>query len=156
MYRRNRHRWVRLAYAIGGHRCHCEDVVAEAVAKVWPHFLEGRVDDVTLYMRRAVINEAMGQGRRQDMRARILARRAAPPMQAAVEESVEHHQLLVDGLFRLPADQRAVIALRFLEDLSEAETASVLGVRVGTVKSRVHRGLQALRQVLEGVGVDGR
>jgi RNA polymerase sigma factor (sigma-70 family) len=49
-------------------------------------------------------------------------------------------------LCRLPFRQRAVIALRFYEDLSEAEIARVLGCRPGTVKSSLHRGLAKLRE----------
>ncbi len=49
---------------------------------------------------------------------------------------------------RLPFRQRAVLALRFYEDLSEADIAAVLGCRLGTVKSSLHRGLSKLRAEL--------
>lgn len=155
VYRRHRLRWVRLAYAVAGHPRHAEEAVAEAVAHVWPRFRDGRVDDVASYMRRAVINEAVRQGQRHD-RVDALARRSPRPQASAVDDTVEKHHLVMDGLARLPADQRATLALRYLEDLTEADTAALLGVRLGTVKSRLHRGLQVLRGVMEEVGVDGR
>jgi RNA polymerase sigma factor (sigma-70 family) len=51
----------------------------------------------------------------------------------------------------LPPKQRAVVALRYLEDLSEAETASLLDISVGTVKAHASRGLDRLREVLSGM-----
>lgn len=155
LYERYRLRWVRLAYAVCGDRRLAEDAVGEAVARVWPRFRDGRVDDAVLYLRRAIVNEAMGQGRRRGVAARALARRPPSAPEAPVEEFVEHQQLIMQGLARLPAAQRAAIALRFLDDLSEVETAKTLDVSVGTVKSRVHRGLHALREGLEEVGADG-
>lgn len=54
---------------------------------------------------------------------------------------------LIEALRRLPARQRAVIVLRYLDDLSEAETAEVLGCSVGNVKSTCSRGLSRLREL---------
>jgi len=55
---------------------------------------------------------------------------------------------LIDSLRRLPARQRAVVALRYYEDRPEAEIAELLGIRLGTVKSSLHRAHTALRQEL--------
>ena len=155
MYQRHRLRWVRLAYAICGDLRCAEDAVGDAVARVWPRFRDGRIDDVVLYLRRAIVNEAMGQGRRRGMAERAHSRRLPGAWEPSVAELVEHQQLVMQSLAGLPAGQRAAIALRFLEDLSEAETAATLDVSVGTVKSRVHRALHALRGGLEEVGADG-
>jgi RNA polymerase sigma factor (sigma-70 family) len=148
-------RWTRLAYAVAGDTRHAEDAVADAVARVWPRFRDGRVDDVGAYMRRAVVNEAISQSRRRGAGARALALRPPPDPEPRIEELVEQHQLVMRGLRTLPAGQRAAIALRYLEGLSELETAATLEISVGTVKSRVHRGLHALREGLEEVGADG-
>jgi RNA polymerase sigma factor (sigma-70 family) len=69
------------------------------------------------------------------------------PHTAATDPAVFAAQ---EALARLPLAQRAVIVCRVLLDLSTAETASALGISEGTVKSRLSRGLSALRQVLEG------
>jgi RNA polymerase sigma factor (sigma-70 family) len=60
-----------------------------------------------------------------------------------------HDEALFAALRQLPPKQRAVIALRYLEDLSEAETASVLGCAVGTVKSQANSAIAKLRTLLE-------
>ena len=56
---------------------------------------------------------------------------------------------LLDALQALPPKRRAALVLRYYDDLSEAEIASVLGVRPGTVKSMLHRGLAQLREDIE-------
>ena len=71
---------------------------------------------------------------------------AQPPERTAETVDSDTRIFLVDALRALPADQRAVLVLRFYEDLSEAQTADLLRVPVGTVKSRTTRALQALRQ----------
>ncbi len=103
-----------------------------------------------------VANEARNR-RRSSARREALTLRAAreapsggaaPSPEGALLARSDRERLLgaVDGL---PSDQRVVIACRYLLDLSEAETAAVVGVRPGTVKSRVFRGLEALRAELE-------
>ena len=76
------------------------------------------------------------------------------------EADVDDHLGLLAALLRLPIDQRAVIVLRHVEDLSESETAAALDIPEGTVKSRLARGLASLRELLEetadGPGGDRR
>ena len=71
------------------------------------------------------------------------------PDQAVPPVEVDHE--LFDALRALPRAQRAVIALRYLEDLTEVQTADVLGCSVGTVKSHSARAMASLRTSLEGV-----
>ena len=78
---------------------------------------------------------------------------AAPSPEAAVV-AVEDRAALLVALERLPERDRLVIACRYLLELSEAETAAALGVRPGTVKSRLSRGLERLRASME-VAADG-
>lgn len=67
---------------------------------------------------------------------------------AARTEEVEERDRLWSVLVRLPARQRAVLALRFYEDLSEAETAAILGCAKGTVKAHTHQALKRMRLAL--------
>ena len=72
------------------------------------------------------------------------------PEEAAVTGS--ERQRVVDALNRLDADDRLVIALRWFEQLSEAEMAETLDVAAGTVKSRLSRAMGRLRAALESEG----
>jgi len=72
---------------------------------------------------------------------------AAPSPEAAMLDR-ERRRVLLDAVNRLPDDQQLVIGCRYFLDLSEAETASALGIRTGTVKSRTSRALERLREEL--------
>ena len=82
---------------------------------------------------------------------------ATPPERVGVEESAEAGALrgferrrVLDGLAKLPGRQREVLVLRYYAQLREAETASVLGISRGAVKSHGSRGVRAMRTVLGG------
>ncbi len=141
---------VRLAFVICGDVQVAEDTVADAVVKVWRHWRRGHVDDLGAYLRRAVVNELIGRVRREGRHrnSRHLIGASDPPPR--VEESVEDRAVIVAALRMLPVDQRAVVALRYLCDLSELETADVLGLPLGTVKSRAARAVKRLRLEMEG------
>jgi RNA polymerase sigma factor (sigma-70 family) len=66
------------------------------------------------------------------------------PAPGATSDPALRHVLLT-ALRELPARQRAVVALRYFDDYSEADVAELLGCRIGTVKSHAHRGLSRLR-----------
>lgn len=140
-----------LAYALCGDRSLAEEVVADAFARTWPVFQEGRIDDVHAYVRRAVVNTMNGRFRRRSLERRHAVREANEAERTASggAERVDDHVSLWPALQSLPAPQRAVLVLRFLEDQSEQQTATLLGVRVGTVKSRTARGLARLQELLE-------
>ena len=140
---------ARFAYRLCGDRNRAEDAVAEAYARVWPQWRRGRVDDLRPYLKRTVANEIYSQHRR-----RVLERREErPPPRAPdpFEHQVEERDALWTALARLPQRQRVVVVLRIVEDMSEEETASMLGVPPGTVKSRLSRGLAMLRTIVENV-----
>ena len=142
---------VRLAHVSSGDRSAAEEIVAEAVARVWARWRRHDIDDLTSYLRRAVVNEVIARSRR---RARFESRRPLLLVDAAIarsEAAVDDRDALWIALRALPVEQRAAIALRYLTDLTEAQTAETLGVPLGTVKSRVSRGLEQLRaQLSEG------
>ncbi len=136
----------RLAHLLCGDAAQAEDAVADAYAKVWRRFRSGAVDDPAAYLRQAVVNQVRGGyrrralERREEQRQRVDWRDGVSP-----HRNVEDRNLLEPALRELPVTQRAVIVLRFFEDLSEEQIARVLDIPVGTVKSRCARGLAQLR-----------
>ncbi len=103
-----------------------------------------------------VANEARNRSRYERRQARLFPRvRAAEPRHRAersAEELVladETHRRVADALWRLRAEERLAIFTRFFLDLSEAEAAVVLDCPIGTVKSRLSRGLAHLRSDLQ-------
>lgn len=140
---------LRLAYVLCGDPAEAEDIVGDVFARAWPRLSRGKIDDPGAYLRRAVVN-AVASWRRHRfvVRREALRRRPEPPVTDASGQMAER-DLLWSALRALPVGQRQVIALRFLEDLSETETAATLGVAQGTVKSRTARALEALRRALD-------
>lgn len=130
---------LRTAYLLTRDRHLAEDLVQTALAKAW--FARRRIrGDPEPYVRRIMVNEfATGRRRRWsgEHPTAELPDRHRPPD--------EPHTDLWHALANLPRRQRAVIVLRFFDDLTEAETASVLGVSVGTVKSQTSKALAKLR-----------
>jgi RNA polymerase sigma-70 factor, ECF subfamily len=145
----------RLAYVITRNATDAEDVAQDAVVKAWRAL--GRFRDsepLRPWLLRIVANEARNRRRSAGRRAQLALRAereqvsgdAAPSPEDAVVAAEERRRLLreLDGL---PERARLVLACRYLLDLSEAETATALGVRPGTVKSRAARGLERLREI---------
>jgi DNA-directed RNA polymerase specialized sigma24 family protein len=132
-----------LAYLITGSEVLAEDVVHDAVVAASRHW--AGIDSPDPYLRRAVVNRARSahrtSGREQAKVARLGGMAAAPPLEPAVDETWAL-------LRRLPDRQRQALVLRFYEDLPDAEIARLLGCRPATVRSLVHRGLAAVREVL--------
>jgi RNA polymerase sigma-70 factor (sigma-E family) len=141
---------ARFAYRLCGNRSQAEDVVAEAYARVWPQWRRGRVESVRPYLMRTIANEVYSQHRRT-----VLRRREEGPPPRPVDDpfegQVDERDALWTALARLPQRQRVVVVLRIVEDLSEEQTASMLGVPPGTVKSRLARALATLRTTVEAV-----
>lgn len=133
-----------------GHPAQAEDVTSDVLVKVFLRVRRGRVDHPKAYLRRAVVNDVHSWRRRRQVERRWLERQ--PQSDGADTggfERVSDAQLLTRALGRLAPRQRAAIVLRFYDDLSEAETAEILGCSVGTVKSQVHRGIARLRELVD-------
>lgn len=141
-------RALQLAVLLCGDRSAAEDVVAEAFARVLPRWRRGTVEDFWPYLRTAVLNQNRANSRRS--RSALLWRRGQPnaPASPPADLGVAERALLAEALRALAPLQRKALVLRYFEDLSEADTASVLGCSVGTVKSSASRGLARLRDVL--------
>ena len=131
---------VRLAYVITADASVAEDVAQDALLRVRPRFETLR--DPWPYARAAIVNGARSHLRRR--RREEVRLRAAADVQPTATSS--HPLELLDAIDRLPFRQKAVIVLRYYEDLSELEIAEVLGCRPGTVKSLASRGLAQLAQ----------
>jgi RNA polymerase sigma-70 factor (ECF subfamily) len=142
-------RAYRLAYGIIHDRQAAEDAVQEALVRAYrslENLQEGR--PFWPWFFRIVVNEALKQAKRS-------RRPAAPLDPPGTADSPEHalldreeRQRVWKAIHRLPPAQRAVILLRYYEELSEAEMAEVLGARPGTVKSRLHYARLALERQL--------
>lgn len=137
------------AFLMCGDHHLAQDLVQEALVKLgsrWERVSQGSPD---AYVRRVMYHDMVSRWRR--LRREYLVdtadpagRVAAIPGKAGTDTSVEAapvRQLLL----RLPRRQRAVIVLRYYEDLTEKETAEVLSISVGTVKSHTHAAMRSLR-----------
>lgn len=148
----------RLAYVLCGGDG--DDAVQEAIVKGWYSLDRFRQEaPFRAWLLRIVANQAHNRRRSAGRRAVYELRlaeereRVAPSPEVAVLDE-ERRRRLLDAVAALPEKLRDVVACRHLLELSEAETAEVLGVPSGTVKSRLARGLERLRMVLE-VEVEG-
>ena len=147
VYRSESDGLLRFAFLLCGDREVAEDAVADAIAMSLPKLKRGSVEDPGRYLRRAVANRLIDRRRKRDVIARgqrrVLVSEAAPLDQIVVERTV-----LADAIHALSSGQRAVIVCRFYESMSVAETAEVLRLPEGTVKSRMSRALEALSIIL--------
>src|SRR5581483_9423671 len=151
----------RTALAVAGRPADAEEAAQDAFVKA--HAALGRFragEPLRPWLLRIAGNEARNRvrsaGRHTSLQLRVTeaARTggAAPSPEAAALAAEERYRLL-EALNASDPDDRAVIALRFLLDLSVAETAATLGLPEGTVKSRLSRALSRLRARLQGEAV---
>jgi RNA polymerase sigma-70 factor (sigma-E family) len=140
---------ARFAYLMCGDRAQAEEAVAEAFSRAWPQWRKGKVDDLLPYLRRTIVHQIYHRSRRRrlERREEELRRPAAPD--GRFEHHVDERHTLWPLVTRLPLPQRVVVVLRIVEDLSEEQAAELIGVPVGTVKSRLSRALANLRSMME-------
>lgn len=138
---------MRTAVLLTGRRDTAQDLLQTALERLLRHWrtLSG---DPEAYLRRTLYNLAADGYRRQGrlQRKLMLLRAAAGPEPDPIAE-VDMRDAVVRLLLQLPPRQRAVLVLRYWEQLSEAETAAVLGWPEGTVKSAASRGLRRMRDL---------
>lgn len=136
---------LRAAYLLAGSQPGAEDLVQSTLERVgvaWRRINESPDG----YARQVMYRLALRQWRQREREAKLARRHGEPGRPDAVNQ-VDTRIVVERALRRITASQRAVLVLRFYEDLSEAETASTLGCSVGTVKSQTHKALRALRDV---------
>jgi RNA polymerase sigma-70 factor (sigma-E family) len=127
---------TRLAFLLTGSEPIAEEVVQDAFAQVYERW--SRLDRPGGYLRTCVVNGARRAGKRRSRDLRVVS---------STETSVDlEAREMLDALSRLRPEWRAVVVLRFYGDMSQEEIAEVLGMRLGTVKSSLHRALGQLRE----------
>ncbi len=137
----------RSAYLICGDWQIAEDAVAVALTKLYVHWAKASAStNLDAYVRKILIRSIVDEWRRP-WRRRESAVEYVVPTEAHPPPN-EDRLLLIDALARMPPRRRAVLVLRFFEDLSVEETAEALGINEGTVKSQTARGLAAMRELL--------
>jgi RNA polymerase sigma-70 factor (sigma-E family) len=142
----------RSAYLLCGDRHGADDLASIAIGKLFRSWGRvSRVDEPVAYLRKMLINTWLDERRRPWRRERSTAEM---PEAAAPEPDVAQRVELFRLLGRLPARRRAVLVLRFLDDLSVEQTAEVLGCATGTVKTHTARGLADLRGLLAASAAD--
>src|SRR6185437_697890 len=143
-------RLMRAAVLLTGGRDAGQDLLQAALERLirhWPR-LDG---DPEAYLRRTLYNLAADGFRRQGrLRRKLLLLQAGTQPPADPINEVDLRDALVRIMLQLPSRQRAVLVLRYWEELTEAETAAVLGWPEGTVKSAASRGLRRLRELADG------
>ena len=136
-------RLLRTAYLLTGDWARAEDLLQTALARAWVawHRLDA---DPEPYVRKIIVNTYSSWWHR---RWNAEDPTGDPPDQLAADAyaPVEERDALWRALGRLPKRQRAVIVLRFFEDLTESVVAELLGCSVGTVKSQTSKALEKLR-----------
>src|SRR5215472_10076571 len=140
-------RLMRTAVLLSGSREAGQDLLQAALERLLRHWrtLDG---DPEGYLRRTLYNLAADGFRRQGRLQRKLALlRAGTPAPPDATAEVDLRDALVRMLLKLPPRQRAVLVLKYWEQLSEAEIAALLGWPEGTVKSATSRGLRRLREL---------
>lgn len=135
---------LRAAYLLTGQQQNAEDLTQETLVRVagaWRR-IRGYPD---AYARQVMYRLQVSRWRRR----RVAETLAAAPERGREDQTahVDLRLCLADALRRLTPAQRSVLVLRFVEDLSEAEAASVLECSIGTVKSQTHKALTALRRL---------
>ena len=145
----------RIAYVICGSAADAEDAAQEAFVKAYNALGRFRLGEpLRPWLLTIVANEARNRRRSAGRRSALALRaagegrpsgEAAPSPEAALLAG-ERRSMLLAAMERLPDRDRTVIACRYLLELTEAETAAALDVRLGTVKSRLSRALERLRK----------
>ncbi|HEX6356826.1 SigE family RNA polymerase sigma factor [Actinophytocola sp.] len=140
----------RTAYLLCGGDWHrAEDLVQTTLTKIyvaWPRIRrDGSVD---AYSRKIMVRAAIDESRKAYRRRESVVEDLPEPLStppAGVEDAVDVRRALA----QLPAGQRAVVVLRYWEDMSVTDVAQTLGKSEGTIKSQAAKGLAALRKLLE-------
>ena len=152
-YRRNVYR---TSYGLLGDRCAAEEVLLDTFARAYRHRGTLRLDVSPLpWLNRVAMNLGYSRHARRRLPTQMIDDSVAASLRdggvqpEARAEQAELQEAVRRGIASLPEKQRSVVVLYYLQELSLRETATALGVALGTVKSRLHYAVQALRLHLE-------
>jgi RNA polymerase sigma-70 factor (sigma-E family) len=134
------HRLRRVAYGLTGDWQRAEDLTQETFVRLYRHWWRVREVNLDAYARRVMVNRYLDEARSR----RDVPVERVPDLPAAAPDTEAAHDLMA-ALRALPPRTRAVVVLRYLEDMSVNDVAAALGISSGTVKSLTHRGLALLR-----------
>jgi RNA polymerase sigma-70 factor (sigma-E family) len=135
----------RFGYALTGDWGLAEDLLQTALARAYPRWSRLRKDDPEAYVRKIMLNTWSSWWRRR-WRGEVPTSRLPEVTSPDGFATADSRQALRTALAGLPPGQRAVVVLRYHQDLSEAQVASLLGISVGTVKSQAAKALASLRE----------
>lgn len=142
-------RLLRFAHMLTGNPASAEDLVQTALARSWRAWRLHRIDDPQAFVRKVMVNSYASWRHRLSAKESSFA--DPPDKSTSVDECgrVDDRDALHRALLTLPPRQRAVIVLRYYEDLSELEIAALMGTSPGTVKSQASRALRRLNMMLK-------
>ena len=156
-FARYRNPIYRTAYGLTGDRQAAEEILQDTFARAYRYRHTFHRDVSPLpWLHRVSLNLCYSRLSRRRLDATPIdeaAERAVPddrPLPAERAEQAELRQIVREGIAALPEKHQSVVVLYYLQRLSLAETAQVLGIQLGTVKSRLHYALRGLRVQLEG------
>jgi RNA polymerase sigma-70 factor (sigma-E family) len=141
-------RLLRFGYVLTGNPATAEDLVQTALARSWRAWKLRSIDDPQAFVRKVMVNSYASWYRRKASTEMVTANPAAEAVAADEAARVDDRDAMWRALLTLAPKQRAVIVLRYYEELTESEIAAVMGTTTGTVKSQTVRALRRLAGVL--------
>ncbi len=143
---------IRVAYVLTGDQHAAEDLLQTALTKAAARW--GRIHTAPeAYLRQVMYREQVSGWRRRARHRETTMADLPDQAAAAADISAETRLSVQQALRALPARKRAVLVLRYFEDLPEAQVASILGCSVGTVRSQTHKAITQLRAALGSAGL---
>jgi RNA polymerase sigma-70 factor (sigma-E family) len=147
LYRREYRPLVALAYGLSGSRAAAEEIVQDAFLaahRKWRHI--SSYDAPSMWLRRVVANRSVSTVRRRVAEAKALTRVGSWANRP--QPLPEQHEELWKAIRRLPDQQAKAVLLRYVDDCTVAQTATILGCTEGTVKTHLHRARRSLAGAL--------
>jgi RNA polymerase sigma factor (sigma-70 family) len=144
---------VRLATVMLGHNAAAEDVVQQAFVALDRRLAGLQPGSEVAYLRTSVVNGCRSQVRagRALKRQPVLVREGAPPLPDEEAVRDDQHRAVLAAIDALPRRQRECVVLRYYLGLRDTEIAETLGLALGSAKTHLRRGQQALAESLEGL-----